>query len=544
VWRSGHLAAVSLRRERDAEGRAAFRAPGFAEARRLDAVVALGAHADWLMATRNLIDVSSLETLGARRLAELLQAATARDTVAKSRLRLEVAAAGCAGAAASEIRKRLAAVGRTKKWVPRSQAAILAEDLEFQREAIQNHVAERDANLALELLWRFMALAERVFNRCDDSDGLVGDVFRSGLADLGRAAAEARPDPFKLADRTFEALWRNGFGQYDGLIGELASGLGESGLEHLRLKVLAFRDAGAPAGQDEARDNVVAGPWIGSRERPDEDDEFLVVLEYAIPGALKDIADAQGDVDAFVEQYDERERKIPAFAAQIARRLLEADRAKEALQALDDARPEREDGLPALGREWREVRIDVLEALGRGEEAQAARWRIFERELDQKHLRAYLDRLDASEADEAAERALDHASGYADMHAALRFLLDWPDLSRAADLVVRRASELHGDFYRSLNAAATSLAAEHPLAATLALRAMIDFTLGSGRSTRYRHAARQLLACASLAAAIDDYLGFDDHDAYFQAIREHDARKKKFWAILGEAMGLAGPFRP
>ena len=107
-----------------------------------------------------------------------------------------------------------------------------------------------------------------------------------------------------------------------------------------------------------------------------------------------------------------------------------------------------------------------------------------------------------------------------------------------------RASELHGDFYVLLNAAATSLAAEHPLAATLALRAMIDFTLGSARSSRYRHAARQLLTCASLAEAIDDYLGFDDHDAYFQAIREHDARKKKFWAILGEAMGLAGPFRP
>lgn len=496
------------------------------------------------MATRNQIDVSALEALGARRLAELLQAATARDTVAKSRLRLEIAAAESPGAAAGEIRKRLAGIGRAKRFVPRSGASALAENLDFLREAIQKHVAERDAGLALELLWRFMALAERVFDRCDDSYGLVGDVFRSGLADLGRAAAAAHPDPVKLADRTFEALWRNGFGQYDNLIGHVAPGLGEPGLEHLRLKVLAFRDGGAAAAQDEAGDNVVAGPWVGSRERRAEDDELPVTLEYAIPRALKDIADAQGDVDAFMDQYDEREKRIPAFAAEIARRLLEADRAREALRALDDARVVGEDGRPTRDRQWRAVRIDVLDALGRDEEAQAARWAIFERELDRNYLHAHLDRLDDSEADEAAERALDHASGYANVHAALRFLLDWPDLSRAADLVVRRASELHGDFYRVLNAAAASLAAEHPLAATLALRATIDFTLGSARSSRYRHAARQLLACARLAETIDDYLGFDDHDAYFQEIREDNARKKKFWAILGDVMGLPGPFRP
>jgi energy-coupling factor transporter ATP-binding protein EcfA2 len=38
-------------------------------------------------------------------------------------------------------------------------------------------------------------------------------------------------------------------------------------------------------------------------------------------------ADAQGDVDAFIQQYDEQTRKIPKIAAEIARRLLSAGRA-------------------------------------------------------------------------------------------------------------------------------------------------------------------------------------------------------------------------
>jgi hypothetical protein len=38
---------------------------------------------------------------------------------------------------------------------------------------------------ALELMWRFMDLAEGVHERCDDSNGAIGDVFRDACRDLG-----------------------------------------------------------------------------------------------------------------------------------------------------------------------------------------------------------------------------------------------------------------------------------------------------------------------------------------------------------------------
>ena len=51
--------------------------------------------------------------------------------------------------------------------------------------------------------------------------------------------------------------------------------------------------------------------------------------------ALTEIADAQGDVDAFIGQSEEKARKVPQIAAEIARRLLSAGpgRAEEAWQA-------------------------------------------------------------------------------------------------------------------------------------------------------------------------------------------------------------------
>src|SRR5436853_7881352 len=53
--------------------------------------------------------------------------------------------------------------------------------------------------------------------------------------------------------------------------------------------------------------------------------------------ALTAIADMQGDVDAFIAQYEQETRKVPKIAAEIARRLLAASRVDEAWQAISAA---------------------------------------------------------------------------------------------------------------------------------------------------------------------------------------------------------------
>ena len=81
---------------------------------------------------------------------------------------------------------------------------------------------------------------------------------------------------------------------------------------------------------------------------------------------------------------------------------------------------------------------------------------------------------------------------------ALAFLISWPALDHAAEMVLFRADELDGNHYEILGPAADALEAKHPLAATVLRRAMIDFALAKARTKRYRHAARHLLQCESL----------------------------------------------
>jgi|SRR6478609_7857528 len=75
-------------------------------------------------------------------------------------------------------------------------------------------------------MWRFMALANSVFARCDDSSGTVSSIFRAACHDLGEMAQTAKVSPEELAERTFNTLIDNDYGQYDELIAVLTPALG------------------------------------------------------------------------------------------------------------------------------------------------------------------------------------------------------------------------------------------------------------------------------------------------------------------------------
>jgi hypothetical protein len=207
----------------------------------------------------------------------------------------------------------------------------------------------------------------------------------------------------------------------------------------------------------------------------------------------KEIADVQSDVDAFIAQQSEKSRTVPLVASEIARRLLNAGRFEEAWKAINAVDESKPGWIPF---KWEEVRLEVMEALGRNEDAQRFHWQCFERGLNSDHLRAFLKRLPDFDDLEAEERAMSFALRFPSFHQALAFLVSWPALDKAAALVTERSAELDGNHYEILSPASDALAAKHPLAATLLLRAMIDFALKENRVKRYRHAARHLMAAS------------------------------------------------
>jgi hypothetical protein len=183
----------------------------------------------------------NLEALGAQRLAELLIELGTGNAAVKRRLRLELASTQSPGEVAKEIRKRLTTIARSRTFVDWQNRKTLIEDLESQRRAIVNLIGGTDASESLELMWQFMALANSIFEHCDDSSGAVIGVFHAACRDLGKIALATQVDPEQLAGRVFDALNENDYGQYDKLISVLSPALGPASLEQLKQRFVTWR---------------------------------------------------------------------------------------------------------------------------------------------------------------------------------------------------------------------------------------------------------------------------------------------------------------
>ena len=475
------------------------------------------------MASKATVTVDNLAALGPERLAAILVELADGDAEVKRRLRLELAAQQGGDSIAAEIGKRITALRSARSFVDWQKRRDFVRDLDLQRAMIVDRVAPARADLALDLMWRFLDLAEPVLNRVDDSGGSVGGIFWSACEDLGAIAVKARRDPLGLADRVFTALLANGYGIYDRLVPIMLPALSDAGAAHLKSRLTHALADRSEAGERDWR----AG---------------------AVRRALQDIADGQADVDAYIALVPVAERSRPHTGAEIGRRLLAAGRAAEALAALEAAKPKQR---PAPARDdealylaehggdsaWEAVYIEALDATGHPEEAQRLRWAAFEDRLSATQLRAHLKRLAGFEDVEAEDRAKQHALRFRSFSAALHFFQEWPDQAGAAQLVLARASEIDGNLYFMLDPAARLIEGRHPLAATLLRRAMIEDTLAGAKSSRYKHAARHLLECASLAPGIRDFGTFETHDAFVSRMRAKHGRKTGFWGQVSEASG-------
>jgi len=457
---------------------------------------------------KNSLNAQALEALGAPRLAELLLTLSEGNTAVKRMLRLALVEEKGPLEMGRELRKRLAAIARSATLLDDDVRDELLRELDRHITAIRGPIADQDPALAVELLWDVLALSEGLIERCDGSDGVARDWFHRASAALGEVAGRAPGKSQMLADQVYAAVVSNGYGQFDPIVRDLGPALGAEGLAHLQLRLETLRSRATSDGRASGHRDAI------------------------VRIAMLDIADVQGDAEAYLAEYrnhDPEALSVPAIAARVAERLTAAGRSAEALTLLQGADPmlrQRRAG----AEKWCDARLAALEALGRGEEAQAQRWEFALMELSRRHLRDYLKRVPDFEDMVQEEKALDLVAEHEDRDEALWFLLHWPEPHRAARLVLSAPKPLNGDRYSLLAPLAELLEKPHPLAATVCLRAMIDFTLRVGRVKRYRHAARHLDTCHRLARQIETWGERPDHRNYIAQLRRDHGRKYGFWS--------------
>jgi tetratricopeptide (TPR) repeat protein len=447
--------------------------------------------------------VAEVERLGAARLAALIVDHAGRESALARALQLALMAVGPVDLLATELAGRLRAVEEDRRFFDYRQSGTLADTLDGLRRAIVLDLLPREPRAAVALLVRLLRSDQGVFERCDDSDGFIGDVFRQTVADFGRAWLSVPDrDPVALAEMVFTLFSGNDYGVRDDIIPAVKDALGGSGLDEVERLI---RDRFDPAAMA-----------AGNRQQRD------------LGRALIEIADARGDLDGFIALH--RLAGTEATAVKdICERLIAAGRLAEALERVERAR------IPAWQQaDFDRLRVEILERLGRHDEAQSLRRDLFARTLSPSVLDDYLGWLPEADRPAAWAGAVDLARCHSDVHGALTLLLRL-DPDAAAELVHRRANEFNPHLYRILRPAAERLAEVHPLAALLIYRCLADAVVSEGQSQFYDYAINDLKAAQSLAARVEDWRGHPTGETFRAQVAIKHNGKDIFWTQMHKA---------
>jgi len=447
------------------------------------------------------INLENVSSLGAMHLASILVRLAADNPNLKRELRYDLLAATDIDLVVAEIRKRLVVIARSTSMLGWDQSGDMVGELDLQYRVITTHLTVKSPSHAFDLLLSFIELVkvlpQRLAPECLE---LLFQMFHAAVGTMLGLSEDVRSARLDLARRIL-GLWCPGFYlEQRAIVSRMVQLLDAKGLE--ALKVCVTEALGAPS----------------SRER-DAEDSRLALREL-----LMRIADVNGDVDAYIALVPERDAKLASVAWNLASRMVSVGRAEEAVRIMQgvEYKPDTV--------QWVTLYTNALDAAGQQEAANRERWRQFQQHLWPEPLREYLRTLPQTDQIDVEDAAMAWAVKHVQATKALSFLLHWPDLYRANELVTPRNDALDGRAYGQLSPAAELLEPKFPLAAVLVLRAMIDYTLLHNLSARYYYARKHLDTCARLDERIDSYGAVEPHVEYVARLRVEHKRKHQFWA--------------
>jgi hypothetical protein len=193
-------------------------------------------------------------------LAELLVELAEDDAAVARSLRLAVAGIDGADRLAAEVEKRLRTLHRANGYIEWDKVRPLARELDGLRQTVAGMLAVADPHAAVTQMRLLLSRHEGLFERSDDSSGLLAAVFREAGADLGRLwSLVPGRDPVELARELLALLDSDGYGVTDHLLAIAGPALGPEGRAELRRLLQARLSGRASSDKNEGSWDARAG---------------------------------------------------------------------------------------------------------------------------------------------------------------------------------------------------------------------------------------------------------------------------------------------
>ncbi len=405
------------------------------------------------------------------------------------------------------LRKRIASLKRGRRFIDYRASFDFARELKAIVNDIKSGLLENSPKHAFELVDRFLATAESVLNRVDDSGGAVGEVYRQAVLLWLAAAAGWQDANIDWLERIVQLYQQNDYGVLDPLLPNAHLLLTPDQLKQLAWRYeKALRKAIKSSGQEdkidfEALHNSVALGQIADALQDPALYERSVLILSPRPNNLQ----MKSICEKYL-QYDQPEEAM-RYLKQPWESWFEHDR----LALLDEVC----------------VQMDDRQQL------KVIRYQQFQSEQSYASFTRYLEVLNEDEKEEAYGLAIKQAKEGSDILRSADLLLNLGQTESAQALVLARHQELGPCFYGGLLSLAESFEkADCNLAATACYRALLLDILTKARSKAYGHAARYYKKLEALAKQIKMFSPLLTHEDFVQQLQADHGRKRSFWTRL------------
>lgn len=369
---------------------------------------------------------------------------------------------------------------------------------------------------ALDLLGQFFEADAQIFERADDSDGMIGDAYRHA-AELFAQVSESLEHPAEAAVWFDRLLENNDYGVRDRLLDNANRILTPVALETCIQKLRTQLETLPP-------------------EKANSYDRARSALEIKLIQLVR--ASKNIELYAEITLLGRPPLQHPTYAIDIAELYLENGKAEKSLEYL----PEFND------YHWNasatKLRIQALEALGDATGANRLRLKSFTDHPSVTGANQYLESLPQSDRDAATQSDRDAAKaelcllikqGDYRPSTQAEVLIALDEAASAAEIISNNASIVQDESYYTQSELAKALEPTAPLAATLLYRGAVEKTLEEAKPKNYRYAVTYLVRLLKLNNLIQDWNGHEAHETWWPRLHAQHDRKTSLTRELKKA---------
>jgi hypothetical protein len=408
---------------------------------------------------------------------------------------------------AKAISKRIQSVKRGRKFIDYYASYSFARGLESITRDIETGLLESSPELAFGLVDKFLATAEKVLERCDDSNGDISGVYSDATLLWLTTASSWSNSKENWLERIYQLNQQNDYGVLDSLLPN-----SHLLLSNEQLNQLAWRY------ESELKMAMKA---------PTENGEFnLLTLKPSV--ALHSIAEALKDPELYEKATLINSPKPNDLQKKgIAKMYLQFEQVDKALEWLSSPWDSRFSG----------DRLRLLDKAhlinGDYENLKQVRYQLYQMLYEYDDFKRYLDILDDTEKQAAREEAIKIAEQAKTFSTDVAMLFALDEAEIAQNLVLNNPIDASNCYYSHLLEFAKQFEiALLPLAEVACYRSLLLDILARAKSKSYGHAVKYYRRLTQLDIEIEDYMVLETHEYFQEQLQLEHGRKKSFWARL------------